>query len=79
METTSNIKDKLSTICGVLIAIGGGILVVGQTVKLPEWLNAAAGAVMAVCTAIIGYLTGKTPAAKAKTSDQVVNQNEPNP
>ncbi len=77
MNQTSNIKDKLSTICGLLGAISGAILLSG--VELPAWLKTVCGVTSGVCLAIIGYLTGKTPAAKAKTSDQVVNQNEPNP
>ncbi len=80
MDATSNIKDKLSTFCGILAAICGGILVAGQSgLVLPGWVNATAGAVSAVCLAIIGYLTGKTPAAKPKTEDQVVDQNLPKP
>jgi len=80
MEQTSNLKDKLSTICGILAAICGGILVAGQSgVNLPGWVNAVAGAVSAVCLAVIGYLTGKTPAAKPKSINQVIDQNVPNP
>ncbi len=80
MNIASNIKDKVSTICGVLAAIGGGILVVGQSgVVLPSWLTAAAGTTVAVCTAIIGYLTGKAPNATVKTTSQVVDQNTKNP
>ena len=79
-ETTSNIKDKLSTFCGVLVAIAGGVLV-AQTagLVLPTWLVATCGSVVAIGTAIIGYLTGKTPAAAKKTEDQVIEQNKPNP
>jgi hypothetical protein len=80
MQPTSNIKDTLSTICGILAAIGGGILVAGQTgVTFPTWVTAVAGAMTAICTAIIGYLTGKTPAAAKKTEEQVIDQNTPNP
>ncbi len=78
MNPTSNLKDKLSTICGIIAAIAGGVLVAGQSgVVLPAWATAIAGSLVAVCTAVIGYLTGKTPAAKAKTTDQVVEQNLP--
>jgi drug/metabolite transporter (DMT)-like permease len=80
METTSNIKDKLSTFCGILAAICGALLVAGESgVVLPGWLKATAGAVSAVCLAVIGYLTGKTPAAKPKSINQVIDQNVPNP
>jgi len=80
MEPTSNIKDKLSTFCGILAAVCGALLVAGESgVTLPGWLKATAGAVSAVCLAIIGYLTGKTPAAKPKSINQVIDQNVPNP
>lgn len=74
---TSNIKDKLSTICGLLGAISGAILLSG--VELPAWLKTVCGATSAICLAVIGYLTGKTPAARPKTEDQVIDQNEPKP
>ena len=80
MEKTSNIKDKLSTFCGILAAICGALLVAGESgVTLPSWVKATAGAVSAVCLAIIGYLTGKTPAAEKKTISQVIDQNAPTP
>ena len=80
MDTTSNLKDKLSTFCGILAAICGALLVAGESgVTLPGWLKATAGAVSAVCLAVIGYLTGKTPAAKPKTEKQIVDQNLPKP
>jgi len=77
MDSTSNIKDKLSTFCGILGAITGGILISG--VDLPAWLKTVCGATSAVCLAVIGFLTGKTPAAKPKTEEQVVDQNLPKP
>ena len=77
MNTTSNLKDKLSTICGLLGAVAGAILLSG--VELPAWLKTVCGATSAVCLAIIGYLTGKTPAAKPKTEEQVIDQNAPKP
>ena len=80
MNLSSNIKDKLSTIFGILAAIAGGLLTVGQDgVTFPSWLNAVASATVAISIAVIGYLTGKTPAANAKTPDQVVDQNKPEP
>ena len=77
MQPTSNIKDKLSTICGLIGAITGALLISG--VDLPAWLKTVCGATSAVCLAIIGYLTGKTPAAKPKTEEQVIDQNAPKP
>ena len=80
MDLSSNIKDKLSTIFGILGAIAGGILTVGQNgIALPSWLTAVSSSTVALSIAVIGYLTGKTPAANAKTPDQVVDQNKPEP
>lgn len=76
MKETSNIKDKLSTFCGILIAIAGSVLVAGQSgLVLPTWLTATAGSIVAIGTGIIGYLTGKAPNAIKKVPTQVVQQN----
>lgn len=80
MNLSSNIKDKISTIFGILAAIAGGLLTVGQNgVVLPPWATAVASSTVAISIAVIGYLTGKTPAANVKTPDQVVDQNKPEP
>ena len=80
MNLSSNIKDKVSTIFGILAAIAGGLLTVGQNgVTLPSWVTAVASSIVAISIAVIGYLTGKTPAANVKTPDQVVDQNKPEP
>ena len=64
MNLSSNIKDKISTIFGILAAIAGGLLTVGQNgVVLPPWATAVASSTVAISIAVIGYLTGKTPAA----------------
>ena len=80
MNLSSNIKDKLSTIFGILAAIAGGLLTVGQGgVTFPAWLTAVSSTTVAISIAVIGYLTGKTPSANVKTADQVVDQNKPEP
>ena len=80
MNNTSNIKDTLSTIFGILFAIAGALLTASQSgLVLPTWAVAACGSVMAISGAIIGYLTGKTPAAQKKTEEIVVSQNVPKP
>ena len=63
------LKDKITNICAIIIAVGGGIVSAhtsGQVV-LPEWVIAVAGGLVAVATAIIGIFTGKTGDGKAKT------------
>ena len=80
MNLSSNIKDKLSTIFGVLGAIAGAMLTFSQTnVTLPSWVVPVCGLVGSLSVVVIGYLTGKTPAANSKTPDQVIDQNKPEP
>ena len=81
MNLSSNIKDKLITIFGVLAFIAGVILSVGQTpgISLPSQISIACSAIITVSVLVIGYLTGKTPAANVKTPDQVIEQNKPEP
>lgn len=79
MNLSSNIKDTLSTIFGILAAISGAIFAAAKSgVMLPSWATTAAVLVAAISVAGIGYLTGKTPAATAKTDTQVVEQNTGN-
>ena len=81
MNLSSNIKDKLSTIFGVLAFIAGAVLTAGQTpgISLPSKITIACSAIVTISALVIGYLTGKTPAANVKTPDQVVEQNQPKP
>ena len=63
------LKDKITNICAIVIAIGGGIVSAhasGQVI-LPDWIVAVAGGLVAVATAIIGIFTGKDSDGKAKT------------
>jgi hypothetical protein len=73
----TNIKDKLSTICGYAGAISAAIVGLSAKVTLPTWLVTAAVAVGSISVAIIGYLTGKAPDGATKTPDQVAQQTEP--
>lgn len=73
MERTSNIKDKLSTICGAILVLcgpGTGILwTLG--VKLPQWAITVALALAGVAL-MTGYiLQGKNPDGSTKTPTQV--------
>lgn len=75
-KETSNLKDTLSTVCGILLAISGGLLASG--VVLPNWLKTVAGVTVVVSGAIIGYLTGKAPNATMKAPEVVADQNTEN-
>ena len=73
----TNLKDTLSTICGIIFAICTALVTLGVSggVVLPTWVTTASGILIAVSGAILGWLTGKNPNATAKTARQVDNQN----
>ena len=73
----SNIKDTLSTICGVLLAICIPVeaLQLAGTIVLPSPISPILVAVIAICTGINAYLTGKAPNAAPKTDAQVIAGN----
>ena len=81
MQFSSNIKDVLSTIAGVLgaIAFVGGTIIaslVQSGVVIPVFLTIIVGAAGAVSVALIGLLNGKNPDGTTKTSTQVVQANK---
>jgi hypothetical protein len=69
----SNLKDTLSTICGVVLAICIPIeaLQIAGTIVLPTSISPILVAIIAICTGVNAYLTGKAPNAAAKTETQV--------
>ena len=72
----SNLKDILSTILGVLLAIFtaiGGLNI--AVLHLPTWITTVAVIGVAICGAIIGVITGKNPNLSSKTPEQVDAQN----
>ncbi len=76
----SNIKDTLTTICSVVIIVGGAILSMGVAgVTLPAWLTAGATAVVAIATALTSALTGKNADGTTKSAAQLVKQADPAP
>lgn len=76
----SNLKDTLSTIAGLVFAVASAILAATASgLVLPAWLTTACGVAVAISGALIGFLTGKAPSGKAKTEEQVVASNVPDP
>ena len=73
--STSNIKDKLTTIVGIVFAIAGSIAAAATQVSLPSWLTAAAGTALAISGGVMAFLTGKNPDGTTKTTDQIVAAN----
>jgi hypothetical protein len=73
----SNIKDWLSTICGIMILLGGALATLNATaLHLPVWVTASGGAMVAIGTAIVSILTGKNPDGSTKTPIQVNELNQ---
>ena len=70
-----NLKDTVSTICGVLFVICGAILGVQTEVAMPKWIITTAVVVSAISAAITMYMTGKNPNGTKKTIEQVTKQN----
>lgn len=54
-------KDTITNICGVVIAVGGGILsaVAAGQLTLPASITTILGVVVAIATGVIGFFTGK--------------------
>jgi hypothetical protein len=74
---TSNIKDTLTTVCGVIFFVCTSIVTMNVSgVILPTWLTSTCGVLIGISGAIIGWLTGKTPAGVTKTDTQVAQQNK---
>lgn len=74
MKNASNLKDTLTTICGLVVAVGGSLLAVeGISANVKVILGIA----VSVSVGIIGFLTGKAPNGSIKTDSQLKDQNEP--
>ena len=77
MINTSNLKDTVTTICGIIVAIGGSLL--GAGIELPVQVKSVLGVLMAISLGLIGWFTGKSPSGADKTDKQIVEQNKLNP
>ena len=73
-----NLKDTITNICGIIIAIGGSILalVTVGTLVLPTVVNTVLVVLVTVATALIGYFTGKQPDGAIKTTAQIIKGNQ---
>lgn len=67
-----NLKDTVTTICGILIAVSGTVYTLTQAgIVLPTQVTTIATAVGIIAMAVLGYFTGKNPDGTKKTSDQI--------
>ena len=71
-----NLKDRLTTICGILILIfGAGTGVIWQVgIELPVWLSVSSLAIAGISAAIISYLQGKNADGTTKKPSQLEAQ-----
>jgi flagellar motor component MotA len=77
---TSNLKDTVTTICGIVFVIASTLLGLNlQGIALPHVIIVIAGTLVAVTTAVTMYLTGKAPNGTNKTDNQIGDQNKKNP
>jgi hypothetical protein len=75
-----NLKDTLSTICGVISATCITILALpSQGVEIPATLKTASTIGLAVSALIIGLLQGKNPDGSTKVIDPTTGQQDLNP
>lgn len=71
-----NLKDTLSTICGIVFAICVALVAVPG---LPVIVTQIAAGGMAVSGAIIGIMTGKNPNGSTKVIDPATGQQDVDP
>ena len=74
---TSNLKDTVTTIAGILASVGGTIL--AADVALSPAVKTILGVAVAVSLGLIGWFTGKAPSGASKTDNQLGDQNKTNP
>jgi len=71
-----NLKDTISTICGVIFAICVALMAVPG---LPVIVTQIAAGGMAVSGAVIGIMTGKNPNGSTKVIDPTTGQQDVDP
>lgn len=69
-----DLKNTLTTVFGLLIAICTALLGITGQVMLPKWLNVVCIVVIAVGTAFIGWATGRNADLTKKSSKQIDRQ-----
>lgn len=67
----SNLKDTLTTICGLLFVVCGAVLGVRTEVVMPNWIISICIITMAICGAVSMYLSGKNADGSTKTTSQI--------
>jgi drug/metabolite transporter (DMT)-like permease len=71
----TDLKNTVSTIAGILVAVCGVILALpAQGIALPEVVILVATIISAVAAAIMGVLIGRNADGSAKTPEQIAAQ-----
>ena len=70
-----NLKDTVTTICGLLIAVTGSVqVIIAMGVVLPQTVVSGSIIVGVVSMSVLGYFTGKNPDGSKKTPEQIAAQ-----
>lgn len=73
---TSNLKDRLTTIAGLILALSGTELLIEQNgIVVPSSISITCKALGIISGSVIAFLTGKNPDGSTKTPEQVAAQN----
>lgn len=71
----TDLKSKISTICGIILAACGVVLAMPmQGVIIPAQITSVVTIIAAIAGGIIGILTGKNPDLSTKTDAQIQKQ-----
>lgn len=76
----NNIKDTITTVCGLIIAISGGIVLAAHTNMIAISIQIVNGCLLAgiIATSVLSYFSGKNPNGTTKTTEQINAQMAPN-
>lgn len=67
-----NLKDKLTTICGVAILVAGTVVAVASGgVAIPAVVAISAKTIGIIAISVMGYLSGKNSDGSEKTDKQI--------
>lgn len=62
----ATLKDKITNICSLILAISGGLLTASFAANFPNWMKISMGIISVVCGAVIGWASGKDSRLKPK-------------
>ena len=68
---SSNFKDKITNLCGLVFLVGGGLAVA----PVPPNVKVIAGIASTIAGSIVAWFTGKAPSGDTKSDSQVKDQN----